>query len=344
MAERAYVEGKIFTRNAEGGDHLDHVFRLKTQRELSGDISVHGGDLSVILEQPAPLRRRKEGNYYYEVVGYAEGAEMEKIRLWLEKETGHRCVAVTHRDESKPHTHFLIPWTGQDRRALRLSKGSFWKINQFVAGAVGRQLTPRGQGRQKLPPGLIMGNPEEAARIIEGDKQRIARQLDGIGAMIDLYGPIELAAIGDKGRLVLKTVDNVDQVSLKQLMKFARRGDGIYFRPAERETHRVLFLDDVPEKALPNVPGTLVETSPGKYQVHVSLDSPVNTEQARAIQRYLCNFYEADRGCGPDVYHFRRVPGFTNQKYTDKPPVEIQERAEALRDKPYSTGGLSVYF
>lgn len=322
----AFVQGKKFARGSEGDKHLAHVLREKTQRDLSGDIEVHG-DIHAITDQPEPMRKRGGANYFYEVMTYSSGAEIEATRKYLSAKTGRAVVGVHHRDEAVPHTHYLIPWVGPDRKSLRLSLGDFNEINNRCAAIVGRSMTAKGQGRDMVALKEYMADPAAAQEKIKAQTAEIAAIREGIAEMLGIYGSIGLAAIrpGKPGKIDLGRIDSVDQVNIKRLRRLIGRGEGIYFRPTERDTHDVLFLDDVPADVCYQWKdcALIVETSPGRHQLHARLDEGVPTDMAKRIQGAMCHTTGADLGCGGDVYHFRRLPGTPNTKYDDAPRVRI---------------------
>jgi len=153
------------------------------------------------------------------------------------------------------------------------------------------------------------------------DKRRV-----NIGKLVGLYRSIEIAAIGGKGRLALQVVSKAGDINFQELEKLQSKGDGIYFRPGQREQHTVIFLDDVPYEYRHTVPGIIVTTSTAKCQMHVPLSRSVATAEAREVQGMYCREKHADRGCSGDIYHYRRLPGFINQKYPDHPEVYVSGR------------------
>ena len=85
---------------------------------------------------------------------------------------------------------------------------------------------------------------------------------------------------------------------------------------------RGIFLDDVPRELVEEQPEALpdrtviVETSPGKYQAHIPLPQPFDTETADQLQRLLVDYYQADPGA-KWLLHPRRMPGLKNKKYLE---------------------------
>ena len=91
---------------------------------------------------------------------------------------------------------------------------------------------------------------------------------------------------------------------------------------------RGIFLDDVPRELVEEQPEALpdrtviVETSPGKYQAHIPLPQPFDTETADQLQRLLVDYYQADPGA-KWLLHPRRMPGLKNKKYLEKPVAKV---------------------
>ena len=135
---------------------------------------------------------------------------------------------------------------------------------------------------------------------------------------------ISIYAISGKGRLKIQELEfkHGGAVKYKRLKELNKRDEGIYFAP-EDDSCNILFLDDPTRlEGLPR--GTMVvETSPNKYQAHIPFIGPPQNKQSRTkFQRQLCHIHSADKGA---VYanHLRRLPGFQNQKYANKPLVKI---------------------
>ncbi len=100
------------------------------------------------------------------------------------------------------------------------------------------------------------------------------------------------------------------------------RGEGIYFAP-KTDACNMLFLDDPARMdGLPR--GTMVvQTSMKKHQFHIPyVGQPAPVPVRTRFQKYLRSIYHADKGA-VSANHPRRLPGFVNQKYPDKPLVKI---------------------
>ncbi len=153
---------------------------------------------------------------------------------------------------------------------------------------------------------------------------------DDIIQIINYYkekGKVEkigIYAISDKGRLKIQELElnRGGVIRYKRLKELNRKGEGIYFAP-EDEYCNMLFLDDPtpPFEKLPR--GTMVVQTSQKYQLHIPYTGEPQPKQLRTeFQRQLCCIHKADKGA---VYanHLRRLPGFHNQKYADKPLIKI---------------------
>jgi hypothetical protein len=151
---------------------------------------------------------------------------------------------------------------------------------------------------------------------------------DDIIQTINLYKgntkKIAIYAISDKGRLKIQELDfeRGGVIRCKRLKELNRKNEGIYFAP-EDDYCNMLFLDDPTcLKGLPR-DTMVIETSLNKYQAHIPFTGPPQDKQSRTeFQRQLCHIHKADKGA---VYanHLRRLPGFHNQKYADKPLIRI---------------------
>jgi hypothetical protein len=139
---------------------------------------------------------------------------------------------------------------------------------------------------------------------------------------------IGVYAISDKGRLSIQELNLASGENIIKRLRYNRlhqlnlRGEGIYFAP-KADACNMLFLDD--PACLNGLPrGTMVvQTSPKKHQLHIPyLGQPAPVPVRTSFQKHLRFVYNSDKGA---VYanHQRRLPGFINQKYPDKPLVKI---------------------
>jgi hypothetical protein len=181
----------------------------------------------------------------------------------------------------------------------------------------------------------------ERQRLIKGEavSKRIrhtpptggGRMLSDIAQILSLYQKagvevVGIYAISDKGRLEIQELNlthwEIDRLRYNRLKELNMKGEGIYFAP-KTDTCNLLFLDDPARfEGLPR--GTMVvQTSAKKHQFHIPYTGePAPTSVRTQFQRYLGSLYNSDKGA---VYanHQRRLPGFINPKYPDRPLVKI---------------------
>ena len=157
--------------------------------------------------------------------------------------------------------------------------------------------------------------------------------------LLDLYRQagtkkIGIYALGEKGRLEIQELDLTrgGKIRFRRLRELNERGEGIYFAP--KGSCGIVFLDD--PKPLCLLPGgipmfkeelprgaVIVQTSAIKFQVHIPYVGPPAPRKLRTeFQRLLRERYNSDKGA-IDGDQLRRVPGFKNQKYPDRPVVRI---------------------
>ena len=171
--KNGFEHGKLFTNDAEGKGHLDHVLRVPGRFD-SNKIPQPKfeviGDIHAITEQPEPLRKRTAKNktsynYFHEFQSYAGTPEEIRESIeYLRMKTGHDVVAVLHLDESLPHTHFLVPWIGQDKRSLRMAKGDLMAIRNNLIRIAGRSVAAPGQGRHLIGTKRYMADARGSGR------------------------------------------------------------------------------------------------------------------------------------------------------------------------------------
>lgn len=322
--EKAFIQIKKY--NVDNWlTHLKHVLREKS--EIKNPKIKVIGDPNIILNQLMP-KSRKCQNRYLEVMvsGYDENDTM-KIADFLKEYFKRDVLIVNHYDESHFHTHFLIPWIGTDRKSLRLQISDFTAIKENIAKITEQILVKKGQGRRRLSLREYLSlKKEQAQKRIEEMKKMDQFRLNQIQKILDIYGEIELFALHlEKGRFSLGKVSKIEDVNLKQLCALEKKGNGIYFAPTKP---KVLFLDDPPISVLEKLPknSLVVKTSENKYQVHIPLpkEVEVSSEKLQEWQKALVSYFETDKGAS-NWKHLRRLPGFTNQKYENKPLVKIIE-------------------
>lgn len=327
-----FVQVKVYGKTTSR-THLAHVLRERTQLIKEPRLKVVG-DPEVLYRYRG---KRKDAIDYMEVVVYStpeNGEEFTKILDFLRTKLARpEIVAVSHYDESHPHTHILIPWRWDENgkaRALRLQRLDFINLGQQIARIRGNVIRI-GQGRKCLSIAEFIQDRELARKKIEQITNERDTTLAWLETIIKLYGEIEIVAISDKGKFSIGVYNSVESIPLRKLHAIAGKGNGIYFQPTQN-SKRVVFLDDVPERYAMHFP-YVVKTSPGKYQVHTPL--LVNADVTE-VQKLIAKHLGADRGATAQTQP-RRLPGFPNQKYEDRPVVTL------LQEKPELTKHVNDY-
>ena len=308
MGKGAFVQIKKYGGSG-GGSHLAHDLRKKTRKELRGDIEKFGDWDSVMrhIREIKPIRKSQKWDYM-EIVAYPENSKQAEAILDYLQQLLHRPVAgVWHFDERTPHVHYVIAWRDEEGRALRLQKGMLHTIKRDIARAVGREITPRGQGRRTVPMHVYMSDPEYFDARAKLESSEIKKAREGIKQVLKHYGKIQIfflkRGVGTinypKG--IVGMVNNVISVipengkpyplNIQKLYNNNAYGrDEVVFRPMQyyygfrRKEKNLLavkvFIDDIPKNMIRKLPHhsegmrfkfsdtILVETSPGKYQAH----------------------------------------------------------------------------
>lgn len=107
--------------------------------------------------------------------------------------------------------------------------------------------------------------------------------------------------------------------SLPRLKRENAKGCDIYIRPASRESHPYVLLDDVGIGTIGKMradgiePVVEVLTSPINYQVWVRLPESLPMVDRKAVERLLVKRYGADPNSA-DGGHYGRLTGFTTRK------------------------------
>ena len=146
--------------------------------------------------------------------------------------------------------------------------------------------------------------------------------LTGLKIMLELYGsPLSIQIIGNKGRFELQLINSVKEFNIERAKELEAKGNGIYFIPSGLP--KAIFLDDFDYNKFDRLPAhtVIVQTSSNSYQCHISLP-PDFKGSVHALQKALVRFYDCDIGASA-LSQPRRLPGFVNQKYPDKPMVNI---------------------
>ncbi|MCI4463938.1 MAG: hypothetical protein JHC30_07220 [Caldisericum sp.] len=127
-----------------------------------------------------------------------------------------------------------------------------------------------------------------------------------------------------KEAMRLQTIHDISELNEKKIKAFCCvKKENIYFKPIS-DKQAVLFLDDVPEKSLNELPSNtiLVQTSEQKYQAHIFLQKVKSLEERTRLQRLLQEYFGSDPA-STDGNHARRLPDTINWKYQNKPIVKV---------------------
>lgn len=107
--------------------------------------------------------------------------------------------------------------------------------------------------------------------------------------------------------------------SIGFLAKRNVNGEDIYIRPAPKEKHGLILVDDAKTEALIRMrqdglnPAVTVETSPNNYQVWLKLGDDLEPSLRTKIAKFLATRYNTDKASA-DYRHYGRLAGFTNRK------------------------------
>lgn len=148
--QKSFTSVKIW-QAGRGIRKLDYTLGLDRINHLDKSKIKVFGMPDVIRHQPKALTKKKVKRDCLEVMTYSKSfEEVEKVRLFLKDKFGRDVVAVRHADQARIHAHFFIPWRGEEGRALHLSLADLKNIRFDVAGLLGQEVTPTGQGRRSL--------------------------------------------------------------------------------------------------------------------------------------------------------------------------------------------------
>jgi len=349
-SEISFTRG-TFYKAGGGMSHLKHALRDRYDKKRIAipDIRISKFDgtmtdaskeeLYKLYDYNLQARQRKNANVYFDyVVSDYDPEKTVDIAKHLRQVFDNRPVFVLqHLDEGHYHTHFIIfSKDSEHAKSPNLKRNDLHMLRINIGKITQQKVKERGTGLQKH-----VGPSSDVKRekaLVEEQKQNAKRMMqiqNQIKPILDVYGSIEIfSLLRDQGKLFKiwngtgRTVfDDVDQLPMKKLLQLDDKpGEHLLFRPAFDEHNRVrgLFLDDVPEEKINELPnGTvIVETSPGKYQAHIPLPEPYSKENANGLQRALAAYFESDPGA-KDIMHMRRLPGFKNKKYVDMPTTKI---------------------
>ncbi len=153
--------------------------------------------------------------------------------------------------------------------------------------------------------------------------------LTGLEIILKLYcPPLSIQIIGNKGRFELQSVNSVKEFNFNRATYLEAKGNGIYFIPSGLP--KAIFLDDFDYNKFNRLPAhtVIVQTSSNSYQCHIPLPSGFKGS-APELQKAMVRLYQSDIGASGFLQP-RRLPGFINQKYPDKPIVSIVDYKAVL--------------
>lgn len=350
MNEIAFTTEKFFSANG-GLAHLKHALRdrfdperipepkIEIQKFQNGSLNpVAKEELYQAYEYNLEHKQRKNANLFFEemVSDYSpEATPYVAEYLFLQFES-RPVYVIHHYDEGHFHTHFLVFYKDPEHpKAPRIPAKKLWEIRKDIPTLTGQQRIMPGAGKQRHVG--LQRDFEMQEKLLRRERER-ARQteeiLNQIEKILKLYGSIRIYSLNrEKGiRFVVRNVEkqevftDIHQIPIKKLVQISEKeGEELYFQPVEGQ-QKAIFLDDFPasEADLLELPrGSLVvQTSPGKLQVHIPLPKPEPIEKAALLQKAFVNFFNADTG-SKDILHLRRLPGFPNKKYPERPIVKI---------------------
>ena len=352
MNEIAFTTEKFFSVNG-GLAHLKHALRdkfdperipepkIEIQKFQNGSLNpVTKEEIYQAYEYNLERKQRKNANLFFEEMVSDYPPETtpyiaEYLSLQFE---GRPVYVVSHYDEGHFHTHFLVFYKDAEHsKAPRINIKNLWEIRKDIPALTGQKRIMPGAGKQRHVG--LQRDKEMQEKLLQQERER-AKQIEEILAQIEkvvkLYGSggIRIYSLNrEKGiRFAVRNVEkqevftDIHQIPIKKLVQISEKeGEELYFQPVEGQ-QRGIFLDDFPvsEADLLELPrGSLVvQTSPGKLQVHIPLPKPEPIEKAALLQKAFVNFYNADAG-SKDILHLRRLPGFPNKKYPERPIVKV---------------------
>ncbi len=299
-AAQLYIE--TLTSLASGTD--PHVERI-------GDISDEHL-LSTVAGESQALRNR-----LFELLVWT-GSVQELLQVKTYLETRLKRAVVSYRYPGG-RTYFICRSPGEDGKALHFSPEQLQQLKASVASVL---ISARSEG--------------DGAAGGQDTLLLIARNVERLFALYRDFESLQIVSIdpldktGTKGKLVLQTIDPrkpcLTQLDYATLQDFnSVRKESIYFEPIQESTFsRVLYLDDVPEARLTELPynAIIVQTSLDSYQAHLPTAHGLTKRDVRQLQRHLAIAYGADQQC-TDAAHPRRLPGYYNTKHSPAPLVRI---------------------
>jgi hypothetical protein len=103
--------------------------------------------------------------------------------------------------------------------------------------------------------------------------------------------------------------------------KNEKDGKSVLWKFSEGQTYNIVIVDDIQEiqQFKQKDHFLLWQTSKGKHQAAFLLDSYLDDEGIRKIQKTLIEVYKGDKAC-KGASHFVKMPGLFNTKYLQDPP------------------------
>jgi len=350
MNEIAFTTEKFFSVNG-GLAHLKHALRdrydskripepkIEIQKFQNGSLNpVMKEEIYSMYEYNLEHKQRKNANLFFEemVSDYDPEKTLDIAEYLFLQFEGRPVYVIHHFDEGHFHTHFLVFYKDPEHpKAPRVPAKKLWEIRKDIPALTGQKRIMPGAGKQRHVG--LQRDKEMQEKLLQQERER-ARQteeiLNQIEKVLKLYGSIRIYSLNrEKGiRFAVRNVEkqevftDIHQIPIKKLVQISEKeGEELYFQPVEGQ-QRGIFLDDFPvsEADLLELPrGSLVvQTSPGKLQVHIPLPKPEPIEKAALLQKAFVNFYNTDAG-SKDILHLRRLPGFPNKKYPERPIVKV---------------------
>jgi len=350
MNAEAFTTEKFFSVNG-GLSHLKHALRDKYDPDRIPEpkikVSVFHGEMQEAKKEDLygaysyNLEHKQRKNsvlYFEEMVSDYDPSKTQEIAQYLfEQFEGRPVYCVNHYDEGHFHTHFIVFYKDPEHtKAPRIPAKKLWQIRNDIPEITGQHRTMPGAGKQKHVG--LQKDPETQEKLLEQERKKaeeLQNILNQIEQVLQLYGSIRIFALNrNKGirfavRNALKqeVFTSIDQIPIKKLVQIAEKeGEELYFQPTQEETIKAVFLDDLPptKENLLSLPknSLVVQTSASKIQVHIPLPEPLPIDKADQLQKAMVNFYNADAG-SKDILHLRRLPGFPNKKYPERPIVKV---------------------
>jgi hypothetical protein len=301
---------------------LDYLTRRKTTTaaprwDAFGDVS------EKYLLARTRSKTRPIKNRLFEVTTYIETLdELSKVWGYLEERLARPVVCYCHFDESADHVHFVCRSADDQGRALRVGRMDLAEINARVTSLLGRQLSPRGTGREQLSLGELRAYPQGLA-VCKTTFRETITAVDKVMALYAGYSRIRIATRSSGAVRIIQEIDPArsarDQLFYRHLKKLASTGSEILFSPvgSQKATLKPLYLNKVPARHLDQLPaGTVVVEASGSYRVHIPVITTLTSSRVATAQRVLCAKLDTDRESVPPG-QWRHLPGFHDVRIRD---------------------------